>query len=143
MKNIKLYLLSGIALLMLTACPNDPDPEPNPVIDPVAQTHTQEIVMPPKASEKTVTLTQLSTDISTVENSASWLTVEKQTYSSGSPQIKLRSTDNTGTVERKCAVTITATSGDKVILSVTQQSEGTGIDDLHGSQTDKPAYHRH
>ena len=130
-------------MLMLTACPSDPEPEPNPVIDPVVQTHTQEIVLPPKASEIDVTLTQLRTAISAVGNSASWLTVEAQPYASGSPQVKLRSTDNTGTVERKCNVTITATSGDKVILSVTQQSEGTGIDDLHGSQTDKPAYRRH
>ena len=50
MKNIKLYLLSGIAMLMLTACPSDPEPEPNPVIDPVVQTHTKEKVLPPKAS---------------------------------------------------------------------------------------------
>ena len=141
MKNIKLYLLSGMALLMLTACSKDTvvEPEPNPVV----QTNTQEIVMPPKASEQVVTLTQLNTAISTVENSASWLTVEQLPYESGSPQVKLRSTsDNTAKEERKCNVTITATSGDKVIQSVTQQSEGIGIDDLHGSQTDKPAYSR-
>lgn len=147
MKNIKLYLLSGMALLMLTACPG-PDTKPNPVVEPepepaVLQTYTQEIVMPSKASEQVVTLTQLNTAISTVENSASWLTVEQLPYESGSPQVKLRSTsDNTAKEERKCNVTITATSGDKVILSVTQQSEGIGIDDLHGSQTDKPAYSR-
>ena len=146
MKNIKLYLLSGIAMLMLTACPG-PDPKPNPVVEPepepvVVQTYTQEIVMPPKASEQVVTLNQFSTAISTVENSASWLTVEQLPYESGSPKIKLSSTDNTDKAERKCTVSITASSGDKVILSVTQQSEGTGIDDLHGSQTDKPAYSR-
>ena len=132
-------------MLMLTACPG-PDTKPEPVIDPVTQTNTQEIVMPPKASEQVVTLTQLSTAISTIEKdeSASWLTVEQLPYESGSPQVKLRSTaDNTAREERKCTVTITATSGDKVVLSVTQQSEGTGIDDLHGSQTDKPAYRRH
>lgn len=132
-------------MLMLTACPG-PDHKSDPVVnpEPVVQTNTQEIVMTPKASEQVVTLTQLSTAISTVEKgeSGSWLTVEKLPYESGSPQVKLRSTDNTETVERKCTVTITASSGDKVVLSVTQQSEGTGIDDLHGSQTDKPAYRR-
>ena len=98
--------------------------------------------MQTKATEQVVTLNKLSTAISTVENSAQWLTVEKEPYTSGSPQVKLRSKDNPDKVERKCNVTITATSGDKVILSVTQQSEGTEIDDLHGSQTDKPAYER-
>lgn len=137
MKNIKLYLLSGITLFMIIACSK------HSVVDPV-DTNTQEIAMPPKASEQVVKLTKLSTAISTVEkdNSGSWLTVEQLPYESGSPQVKLRSTDNTAKDVRKCNVTITATSGDKVILSITQQSEGTEIDDLHGSQTDKPAYQR-
>jgi hypothetical protein len=40
-------------------------------------------------------------------------------------------------------VTITAVSGDKVILSVTQLgAEKTGIDDYHDVPTDKPAYSR-
>lgn len=136
MKNIKLYLLSGITLFMIIACCK------HTVVDPVVDTNTQEIVMPPKASEQVVKLTKLSTAITAVENSSQWLTVEQPPYESGSPQVKLRSTDNTAKDVRKCNVTITATSGDKVILSVTQQSEGTGIDDLHGSQTDKPAYRR-
>jgi hypothetical protein len=76
------------------------------------------------------------------------LTVIEQSYTSGPPQIKLNATANTGKDERKCNVTITANSGDKVILTVTQQGksdedeEGTGIDDIHGTQTDKPAYSR-
>lgn len=142
MKNIKQFIMAGIALLTLTACPKDSDP----VVDlkPDPQTYTQDVTLPSKGSEQVVTLNQLQVSVAAVENSSSWLTVEAQPYTSGSPQVKLRSTDNTAKEERKCSVTVTATSGDKVILSVTQQGgyEGTGIDDLHGSQTDKPAYRR-
>lgn len=136
MKKIRLFIFAGIALLMLTACPSDSEPEP--------QSYTQNIELPSNASEQIVTLNKFSSSITMVENSASWLTVEPQVYFSGSPKVKLRSTDNIERTERKCNVIITASSGDRVILSVTQQetSEGTGIDDLHGTQTDKPAYRR-
>ena len=136
MKYIRQYLFAGIAMLMLMACSSDSEPEP--------QTFTQDINLPSKGSEQVVTLNQLQTSVATVENSSMWLTVEVQPYTFGSPQVKLRSTNNTAKEERKCSVTVTANSGNKVILSVTQQGgyEGTEIDDLHSSQTNKPAYRR-
>lgn len=135
MKNIRQYLVAGIAMLMLTACSSSSEPE--------AQSYTQDVALPANASEQVVTLNKLKSSIATIENTVSWLIVERQAYSSGSPQVKLRSTVNKAKEERKCKVTVTASSGEKVILSVTQQgsdNENTGIDDLHGSQTDKPAY---
>lgn len=122
-------------MLMLTACPNDSDSE--------AQTYSQSIVLPSYASERVVTLNQIRSSITSVENSAPWLVVEPE----GSHMVKLRTTDNTTKTERKCNVTITASMRDdvtKVILSVTQQpaSEGTEINDFHNLQTDKPAYRR-
>lgn len=135
MKKIRLFIFAGIALLMLTACPSDSEPEP--------QSYTQNIELPSNASERVVTLNQLRSSITSVENSAPWLVVELE----GSRMVKLRTTDNITKIERKCNVTIIASMRDnvtKVILSVTQQgnSEGTEIDDLHNSQTDKPAYRR-
>lgn len=147
MKIIKLYLLAGFASLTLTACSgSDPvqvsEQQTQPVQEP--QIYTHDVTLSSKGSEQVVTLNQLQTPVAAVENSSTWLTVEAQPYTSGSPQVRLCSTDNTANEERKCSVTIAATSGDKVIMSITQQKgyEGTGIDDLHGSQTDKPAYHR-
>jgi hypothetical protein len=64
MKNLKLYILCGIATLMLTACPKDP------VVEPKPDDQKKEEVDP------------------------------------------------------------------------VNPSEGTGIDDLHGSKTDKPAYRK-
>ena len=86
MKKIRLFIFAGIALLMLTACPSDSEPEP--------QSYTQNIELPSNASEQIVTLNKFSSSITMVENSASWLTVEPQVYFSGSPKVKLRSTDN-------------------------------------------------
>ena len=139
MKIIKQNLLLCIALFMLTAC-SDKEKD--------GQAYKQEVTLPSSASELMVTLSSLKSSIETIKDSALWLIVEKQFYSSGSPKVNLRSTENTDETERKSNVTIIATSGDKVILSVTQQgktegsTEGTGIDDLHGTQTDKPAYSR-
>ena len=140
MKKINLYLMAGLAMLMLAACSSEPDSDQVPV----AQTYTQNITMPSNASEQLVTLNQVQSSIAIVQHSVSWLTVETQAYSSGSPCVKLRSIDNTSKAERKCNITISVTSGDKVVLVVTQQgsSEGTDIDDIHNSQTDKPAYRR-
>lgn len=146
-------------MLVLTACSNGPEVDPKDPTDPTSQTgqtdtgqklepqeYTQEITLSSKGSEQNITLSQLQTVIvtATVETDVTWLTVEILAYTSGSPQVKLRSIHNYAKEERKCSVTITATSGDKVILSVKQEGgyEGTEIDDLHGSQTDKPAYRR-
>ena len=141
MEKFKLYALTIIAILCMNAC-GDKKEE----ID--GRAFTQEVTLPASESEQTVTITKLSVGIEDIQNSAQWLTVIKQTYTSGSPQVKLGATANTSKDERKCNVTITANSGDKVILAVTQQGkseedeEGTGIDDIHGTQTDKPAYSR-
>lgn len=135
MKNIRQYLFAGISMLMLAACSGDSEPEP--------QTYTQDIALPSNATEQIVTIDKLSSSIATVENTATWLTVEPQAYSSGSPKVKLRATANTAEAERKCNVTVTATSGGKVILSVIQKGNLVSeIEELHGSQTDKPAYRR-
>ena len=135
MKNIRQYILAGIALLMLTACPSDPEPIPE------AQTYTQSVELPPSATEQEVTLNGLNTYIATVEYSSAWLIVKKLSFT-GSAKVKLQTTLNMSKDERKCDVIVTSSSGDKVILSVTQQGNPEGIDDLHNSQTDKPAYRR-
>ncbi len=130
-----------MALLMLTACPDHSETEES-------QAYKQDITLPSNATEETIALNRLSDAIETVQNSASWLNVEKLAYSSGSPQVKISTTSNTSTDERQCSVLITSISGDKIILSVTQHgksegsSEGTGIYDIHNSQTDEPAYVR-
>lgn len=138
MKNIKQYALACMALLMMSSCNKDNQEDEG-------QAYKQEVTMPSEASEQMVTLYSLSSSIEMVKNTASWLVVEQQSYMSGAPQVVLSSTDNKDKKERKCTVTITATTGDKVVLAVTQLGTGqlpTGIDDSHDIPTDQPAFSR-
>ncbi len=140
MKNIKKYTIACIAFILLAACSDHNDDE---------HIYKQEVTLPSTVSEQLVRINSLSASIDTVKCTVSWLIVEPQPYySSGSPEVKVRSTVNTNLEERSCDVTITATSGDIVVLTVIQQgtnnenNEETGIDDSHGVPTDKPAYSR-
>ena len=142
MKNIKQYILACVALFMLTACPDDTTTTTNESGD----TNREELTLPSNATEQTVTLYKLSSSIQTISSTPSWLKVDKMSYSSGSPQIKLSSEENTAMDERKCNVNIMDISGGKLTLYITQRgfskedSEGKGMDDYHNTQTDNPAY---
>jgi len=132
-------LLVVVAILTM-ACKCDPDP---------GQTFQQSVTLPAEnASNVSVTLNNLNSAIKDIEYDAEWLTVIKQTYTSGSPSPRLTATDNVKNGEtkssRSCTVTVTANSGDKVLLGVTQEGaeRKTGIDDSHDMPTDQPAYSR-
>ena len=145
-------MLAFIAMMMLTACGGDDKKEPSPLNpvdpEPTGQTYQQTEMLPAEKADMTVTLTNLKTAIKDIEYNADWLTVIKQPYTSGSPTLRLTATDNVkdgaSTDTRSCMVTVTAASGDKVQLSVTQQGaeRRTGIEDSHDTPTDQPAYSR-
>ena len=78
--------------------------------------------------------------------------MEKQYYSSGSPQVKLSYEANTGG-ERSAVVIFRDEDNNQVNLTVKQlkpivtpeenpEPEKTGIDDPHDTQSDQPAYSR-
>ena len=144
-------LLAVVAMMTLTACPDDKK-EPSPVnpVETEGRTYQQTVTLSSEKADTTVTLDNLKSAIKDdgLEYDADWLTVIKQGYTSGSPSLRLIATDNVkddeSTNSRNCTVTVTATSGDKVLLSVTQEGEErkTGIDDSHDIPTDQPAYSR-
>ena len=146
-------LLAFVAMMTLSAC-HDDKKEPsslNPVDPtPEGQTFQQSVTLPEEKADMIVTLDSLESAIKVdgLEYDADWLTVVKQTYTSGSPSLRLTATDNVKDCEstdaRSCMVTVTATSGDKVLLSVTQEGSERkiGIDDSHDIPTDQPAYSR-
>lgn len=84
----------------------------------------------------------MSSAVSSVSSSPSWLVISPQFYSSGAPTLKLEFQENTENQERKASVTVSASSGDKVLLTITQQAgeRKDGIDDLHSDKTDQPSY---
>lgn len=146
MKNFKIIVFALFTVLTLTGCTDSKsDSEPDS-ITPEGKTYQQNVTLDAQGTEQTVTLNDLKSKIDNVENSnSSWLTILQNTYTSGSPSIIVRATERTETTERSGNVTITAQSGDKVILSVTQkgaEEQNTGIDDSHDVVTDQPAYSR-
>lgn len=149
MKNYKIIVFALFAVLALTACPGSKHEGGSSPIDPITpegKTYRQSVTLDARGTEQTVTLNDLKSKIDDVENSnTDWLTVLQSTYTSGSPSIIVRATERTETTVRSGIVTIIAVSGDKVILTVTQQGaeeQKTGIDDSHDVPTDKPAYSR-
>ena len=136
------------AMMTLAACgPDDEKKEDSPLnpVTPTGQTYQQSVTLDAHGSQQTVTLTNLKSKIDDVANSADWLTVLISTYSSGSPSLVVSAKENTDTKTRSCTVTVTAKSGDTVLLTVEQEAaeeQKTGIDDSHDIPTDQPAYSR-
>jgi uncharacterized membrane protein len=108
------------------------------------QTYTQSVSLPAKGGEQIVTLSNLSSAVSSVSSTPTWLVISPQFYSSGAPTLKLAFQENEESTERNSTVTVLAASGDKVELTIVQQAAEvkTGIDDIHSTPTDQPAYSR-
>lgn len=149
MKQIK-YIIVCLMTIVVAACGGDGGGGTSPVnpVDPDGRTYNQSVTLSALDAGQTVTLNNLNTSIEGISGGATWLTVLKESYTSGSPRVRLTATDNTNgstaTTPRSCTVTITAASGDRVLLNVTQEgyTPKTGIDDSHDIPTDQPAYGR-
>ncbi len=131
-----------MSLVLFTACSSS-----NPVETPI---YNQSIEIPAAEGSQTYTVSDLKKNISgEISNTGSaWLTVEKQNYSSGSPQVKLSYKANTGG-ERSAVVIFRDEDNNQVNLTVKQlkpeekpEPDKTGIDDPHDTQSDQPAYSR-
>ncbi len=147
--NIFALVLVFMSVLSMTSCGDDKkETSPLNPVETEGKTYQQSVTLDAEKVDQTVTLTNLKTAIKDIEYDADWLTVIKQTYTSGAPSLRLTATDNVKddetTSARSCTVTVTAISGDKVLLSVTQEGaeRKTGIDDSHDMTTDQSAYSR-
>lgn len=149
MKQSAFKILALICLLAFAACGKD---EKTTTTNggggggggsaPTSQSYSQSVTIPAQKGEEVITLLNLSSSVSSVDTTPSWLVVSPQYYSSGAPTLKLEFEENTEAEERSCTVTIYASNDDKVNLTITQKGteEKTGIDDVHDQQTDQPAY---
>jgi len=125
--------------------PDQPDNPDNPDDPYVPQTYQQTASFDSwEAGSQIVKLTSLSSGVKEIEkeNGTDWLAVEQESYSSGTPSVKLKAAANNDTQQRTAIATITAENGDKVILTVTQTGRTYGIDDPHDTESDQPAYSR-
>ena len=161
MKRIELYLVALLSVFVLAACGGGDDGGSNPSGGNsggngggsyTPKTYNQSVTLPAKGGDMTVALSSLSSEVSSISNTPSWLVITREYYFSGAPTVKFGFEENKDGQERKATVTVTASSGDKVVLSITQQATGgsggggtqedvkKGIEDLHDEYTSQPAY---
>ena len=120
MKDKILFAIALMCSMLLTSCggggSDDGGSTPSR-----PSTYYMDINLEATASYQTVVLSNLKTDVSTAVSSASWLTPSRQAYTSGSPKLTIEATANTATSSRNCTVTVTATDGNKVIITIIQK----------------------
>ncbi len=117
MKLFAMMLLAGLSFL---SCGDDDDNKPSPApYTPVGKYLTLTCDMQAQAQERIVALTGLTSQVTSSEGSASWLTVTLQPYTTGEPQVKVSCTENTQTDSRHQAVTFIA-GIDTLVLTVRQ-----------------------
>lgn len=114
-----LALLTGLAVLSCSSSNDDEQPAPPTPVVPAGKFLTQTCNMAAEASESITTLSGLSSQVTSTEGSAPWLTVTLQPYTSGEPQVKVSCTENTQTTTRQQAVTFIAAT-DTLVLTVCQ-----------------------
>lgn len=105
-------------------------------------TSTQSVSVSAEKQDKSVTLSGLKSAIDSAvkESGANWLTATPQSYVSGSPTIIISVAANTTTSTRSATVTVKDTKKNTVTLTVTQQGIKGGIDNIHNTDTNQPAY---
>ena len=148
MKTNAFLYIALAAALALTACgggddPDEPTPLPPTPTQPKGKHLTQQCDMPADASEITIRLQGLSSEVSRKSGSASWLTTSLVPDTSGTPEVTVACTQNLTTATRSQEVTFIATN-DTLVLNVRQAvyAGGTDVNNPSDTPTDQPAYSR-
>lgn len=152
MKTTKFLSIAFTLCLALLSCggggSNDPTPDPTPQpptpVTPKGKFLTKTCDMTADASETIVTLTGLNSEVTSKSGSAAWLTTSLETYTTGTPKVKVACTQNLATEARQQDVTFIATN-DTLVLTVRQGTYtggGTDVNDPNDTPTDQPAYGR-
>lgn len=150
MKRLEIYLIVVLGIILLAACDGGGDDGGSTGGTGgnsgggsyIPKTYNQSVTLPAKGGDLVITLSDLNSAVSSVSSTPTWVVISPQYYSSGAPTLKLEFQENTQIEERKITVTVYASSGDKVLLSIIQQAgeKKDGIDDLHNNQTNQPSY---
>lgn len=132
----------ALAASLLLACGGGGSDEPTPIEPGKFITLTKEL--PAAASEQSVALTGLNSAVTQMNGhnaTASWLTVSKETYTSGTPRLTLRATENLQTKARQAHIVCIAAK-DTLTLTVVQAvyDATTDVNTTHDTPTDQPAY---
>lgn len=148
-KIITAYIITLLGMMIIASCGSDNGDDKGggkgSESNYVPQTYTQSVSIDANGGTNSVKLNDLSTSIKSIvkggESSTSWIAISNEAYTSGAPSVLLEVEENNTDSKRTCEVTIIATNGDKVQLTVTQEAGvPKGIDDIHNNSTDQPAY---
>ena len=136
MKNIKSILFALIAILTLTACP--PNPEPDPVEEEYLAVGEKRITFSSSSGSEFVEVFA-NTDWTASCIDASWCGVS--TLSDG---MLIEVTENTSTESREATIVVQGGNITKYVYVTqegsTSQPQTYDIEDVHNTQTDQPAY---
>lgn len=141
---LKIYLVLCAAAL-LAACGSDGEggEEASTPGSSTPKTYSKSVTISYEATTQVISLDGLSAKLTSVTGATDWLRIEEQSYSSGTPGVKVIVGENLTLSERKANLTATASTGDRIIVNVTQQAHpaesNTGSDDSHDNVTDQPA----
>lgn len=150
MKKIKYLALALVGSMFVLSCgggggDDEPEPAPKPPTPSSGRYSTQTCEMPALASETTVTLSGLSSAISKTSGAATWVTVSQETYTSGSPKVRVMTTDNLKDEIHQQEFTFIAAK-DTVVLTVRQKaldiSDGGDVKNSTNIPSDQPAFSR-
>lgn len=147
MKTIKLFSIVFVACLSLQSCgggDDSPSPTPTPTPTPTkGKFLTQQCNMPADASETTISLTGLTSQVTTKKDvgTASWVTTTLAPYSTVTPAVTINCTQNLETKARSHDVIFLA-SNDTLLLTIKQAcyTSGTDVNNPNDTPTDQPAY---
>lgn len=144
---VSLWALLFILLLAACGGGGGDEPEPTPTPTPTPGTtgkHLQQTCdLPAAAAEQVVTLNGLTSGVSRQVGTVGWLSTELLPYTSGTPQVLLKASENLEMQARQHQVQFIA-QRDTVTLTVRQAaySANGGTDTGHpqDTPTDQPAY---
>lgn len=141
MKDKILFAIALLCTMMLTSCGGGGGSDDGGSANRT-NTYYMDINMDASASSQTIELSSLKSNISTATCSATWITLARQSYTTGSPKIMIEASANTSASSRNCTITVTATDGNKVIITVIQKgtSQTSGQPQTNNEVSDQQPY---
>lgn len=144
MKNIittTIALICTICFMCISSCGSDDTSDVSTDTNIEAKSISIDVDMVAEGGNQTVSLSGLECEIVSAISSESWLSVQRNNYSSGTPTLIVMSNANETSTARVCTVTVTTRNGDKAILKVTQVPGITPDMDIPSNEiSNQPAF---
>ena len=139
MKDKILFAIAMMCTMLLTSCGGGGDSDDGTPSGP--STYSMNVTVEASAYSQTIELSKLRTNIASATCSATWVTLTRLSYTSGSPKIMVEVSENTASTSRSGIVTVTATDGNVVKINITQKgATATGNPETKDEVSDQQPY---